>query len=233
MISNVAGRAGTGIVAVSVAIVILAVSIAPFLNPVWVSFEQTRSEAAAWTGYTDQQVRTATDGILADLVFGPPTFDVSVEGQAVLNERERSHMADVRGVFGAFALLAAAAVIVVLAGWLLARRRWAATFWRSVRVGASGLTIGILVAGAVGLFAFDLAFEVFHRLFFAGGTYDFDPRTDRLVQLFPDRFWFETSIAVGVVVLALCGVTWLLAGWRLREPTPMTAAAARAVEVGR
>jgi uncharacterized membrane protein len=51
--------------------------------------------------------------------------------------------------------------------------------------------------------AFDLAFEVFHRLFFAGGTYGFDPRTDRLVQLFPDQFWYETSIALGIVILVL------------------------------
>ena len=37
----------------------------------------------------------------------------------------------------------------------------------------------------------------FHRIFFAGGTYLFDPRTERLVQLFPDQFWSETSIVLG------------------------------------
>jgi integral membrane protein (TIGR01906 family) len=64
--------------------------------------------------------------------------------------------------------------------------------------------------------AFDAAFEVFHRLFFAGGTYLFDPRTDRLVQLFPETFWSETATAVGAVILVLAlGTAWF-AGRRLR-----------------
>ena len=42
---------------------------------------------------------TATDAILADLVVGPPDFDVAVAGTPVLIERERAHMRDVRGVF--------------------------------------------------------------------------------------------------------------------------------------
>src|SRR5438034_1134462 len=42
---------------------------------------------------------------------------------------------------------------------------------------------------------------------FAGGTYLFDPLTERLVQLFPDAFWFETSILLaGVIVVLAIGV---------------------------
>ena len=53
--------------------------------------------------------------------------------------------------------------------------------------------------------AFDQAFEVFHELFFAGGTYTFDPSTDRLVQLFPIQFWEETTLALGVVLVVIAG----------------------------
>ena len=56
---------------------------------------------------------------------------------------------------------------------------------------------------SIAFFAFDAAFEVFHRLFFAGGSYTFDPRTDRLVQLFPFAFWSETTMAVGAVIIAI------------------------------
>ena len=66
-------------------------------EPVWVAFEQGRAEATAWTGFSEPELRTATDAILADLVFGPPDFDVAVAGQPVLIERERGHMRDVRG----------------------------------------------------------------------------------------------------------------------------------------
>jgi uncharacterized membrane protein len=97
-----------------------------------------------------------------------------------------------------------------------ARSRWSA--WRATRLGALGLAAAIVAVGAVGVLAFETAFEIFHRMFFAGGSYTFDPRTERLVQLFPQRFWFETSIAVGVVALVLAIAVIALSTARLRGP---------------
>ena len=68
----------------------------------------------------------------------------------------------------------------------------------------------MVVLGVVSLVAFDALFEVFHRIFFAGGTYLFDPRTERLVQLFPDQFWSETSIVLGIVLLGLAAIVGVL-----------------------
>jgi len=71
-------------------------------------------------------------------------------------------------------------------------------------------------------FAFDAAFEVFHRLFFAGGTYLFDPATDRLVQLFPFKFWDETTMAVGAVIVAISLLVAFVAGRRARRAAAVT-----------
>ena len=54
-------------------------------------------------------------------------------------------------------------------------------------------------------------FELFHRLFFPAGSFTFDPRTDRLVQLFPFDFWSETTIVLGVVIVVLAALVWLVA----------------------
>ena len=70
---------------------------------------------------------------------------------------------------------------------------------------------GVIVAGAIAAVAFDAVFEIFHRLFFPGGTYTFDPSTDRLVQLFPFDFWSETTIVLGVVIIALALIVWAIA----------------------
>jgi integral membrane protein (TIGR01906 family) len=231
VIERLGRPASSALTGISTAVVILAVAIVPFLNPVWVSFEQGRARADAWTGYSPAQLRQATDAILSDLVVGPPDFDVVVAGEPVLNTRERAHMTDVRGVFVGLAAAALASVVVVIVAHRLSQG--SAAFWRAVRGGAALLAVGVLGAGVVGAFAFDAAFEVFHRLFFAGGSYTFDARTDRLVQLFPDQFWFETSLALGALMVLLCLVAWRVATERVAAGVSRRAAGAPVLEPSR
>ena len=118
-------------------------------------------------------------------------------------------MADVRTVYLAFLALVALAVVILAVGRI--RSRDAASFWRWVARGAAVLGLGAAVAGVGFLLFFDAAFELLHRLFFAGGTYTFDPATERLVQLFPYQFWTETTVAIATVGMVLTGAAWLLA----------------------
>lgn len=200
----------TMLVALTTCLSTIGLAVCLLLNPIWVGFEQGRSGVTELTGYSDQQVQQVTGSILSDLVFGPPDFDVSVDGAPVLTDRERDHMVDVRGAF-ALAGLAMAAALAVLVGVGLVRRK-RRSYWRGVRAGAL-LTIGVVaVVGAFCLLFFDQAFELMHRLFFETGSYSFDPRTDRLVQLFPDQFWFDSAMALGVAVVALSGGIILVSG---------------------
>jgi integral membrane protein (TIGR01906 family) len=203
--------------ALATAVVIVAVAILPFLTPAWVDFDQGWAGAIGYTGFTHDELRTATDSILADLVIGPPDFDVTIRGVTVLNERERAHMRDVRGVFAGFAVLAVLAAAGLVAAYVGARRLGhPERAWSAIRSGARGLMVGVVVAGLIAFFAFDAAFEAFHQLFFPGGSYTFNPATDRLVQLFPDAFWSETTMAVGAVVLVLSLLVTKFAGRRMR-----------------
>lgn len=220
---SVRARLASFLVAIATALAIVALVIPLFLNPVWVAFEQDRAAAQAWTGFSSADLRTATDAILSDLVIGPPDFDVAVGGVPVLQERERSHMRDVRGVFMGFfvaAIVAAAGAVV-----LVARRGHGgrATSWRSVRAGAIGLVVGLVVVGGVAFVAFDALFEAFHVIFFPGGTYTFDPATERLVQLFPFQFWQETAVAVGVMAAVVAIVVAAVAGRAIRRARPSAA----------
>jgi integral membrane protein (TIGR01906 family) len=205
------GALAAFVIGVSAALVIVALAILPFLNPVWVGFAQDRAEAAAWTGFTASQLRTVTGEILSDLVIGPPAFDASIDGTPVLKDRERDHMRDVRRVFFDFFAVAAAGAVVLAGAFVLARGPAArARLWR--RLSGAGLVVAVVtvVGGLLGVLFFDAAFEAFHEVFFPAGTYLFDTRTDRLVQLFPQQFWVESTIGVGVVIIALgLGLAWL------------------------
>ena len=55
-------------------------------------------------------------------------------------------------------------------------------------------------SSAVRLLCFDTTFEIFHGCCSRPG-YNFDPRNERLVQLFPEEFWSETSIVLAVAML--------------------------------
>jgi integral membrane protein (TIGR01906 family) len=198
-------------IGVATALVVVAVAILPFLSPAWVAFEQDRAQAAAWTGFAPTDLHAVTNAILSDLVLGPPDFGVTLDGAPVLNEREREHMRDVRNVFAMFYLAALVGAGVIAVAFALSRQpRARARLWR--RLGRSGQVIAVatIALGIVGVFFFDTAFEVFHELFFPPGSFLFDPRTDHLVQLFPETFWVETTIAVGALIVVLgLGLAWL------------------------
>ncbi|HEX8939905.1 MAG TPA: DUF1461 domain-containing protein [Candidatus Limnocylindrales bacterium] len=207
--AGLARRLATLLVALAVPVVIAGVVLGLFFNPLWVGFEQERTGVAAITGFSPADVRAVTGSILWDVVIGPPRFDVRVAGQPVLDAAERAHMVDVHRVLlrvGAVVLLALAVLLAL--GWRGRRDAW---FWRGATWGAGVLAGLVVLVGAVFAVAFDQAFLVFHELFFPGGDFEFDPRTQRLVQIFPEAFWFETVLAIALGGLALAVAVALVA----------------------
>ena len=193
-------------------IAIVGLALLLFFNPLWVGFEQDRTDVAGITGYTPAEVHAATGAILADVYFGPPTFDVTVAGAPVLDPAERSHMADVRFVLLRFLALVALALVALVALVAVAGR--SAWLWRATAAGAAVLAGAVVLVGAAFAIAFDQAFLAFHELFFPQGNFEFNPLTERLVQLFPEQFFSETIIALALVVLVLAGA---VAGLSLRR----------------
>jgi len=212
---SIRGALAALVTGLAATLVIVAISVLPFLNPVWVGFAQGRAQAEAWTGFTTEQLAAVTNPILWDLVVGPPDFDVTLDGAPVLKDTERSHMRDVRGVFFGFFAAAAVGAIVLAALFLGARGSVARQrFWRRLATTAKVIVAVTVAGGLAGLLFFDTAFQLFHEVFFPGGNFLFDPRTDRLVQLFPEPFWVESTIGVGVVIIGLSLVLSFVAGRR-------------------
>ena len=209
------------LIAASTALVILGASVVPFFTDEYIHVEQERAGAERLTGYDVYTLEGVTTAIVHDLLLGGDFAAIDSSGGPALNERERAHMRDVRGVFqGLFILVGGSAAVLA---WAFRRARTPGArgaTWRAVARGARGLVVVLAAAGVFALFAFDAAFEVFHRLFFSAGSYTFDPRTDRLVQLFPEQFWSETAIAVGVVAMAAALLTAWQAGRRAASAAP-------------
>lgn len=125
-----------------------------------------------------------------------------MDGQPLYNERELSHMLDVKIVFQGM-VTAWTILLVILAGlglWAW-RGRWMPAFLRALSNGGK-LTIGIVVfiLAAVAI-SFDALFTAFHRIFFTGNSWLFY-YSDTLIRLFPLPFWEMGFILVGVLTLA-------------------------------
>ena len=201
--------------AYGVAVALIVTLAGPLLlfNPWFVSFEQQRHHSAALLAADEGAIDRVTGTILGDLFTGGQ-FAVSLDGQTpLLDAMERSHMRDVGGLVRILAVVLAAALLVfALAGSRLRdrRRRRRLLLVASASVGAAALVL----AGVFAV-AFEPAFLAFHRLFFSEGTYLFGPDSN-LIKLFPEGFWFESSLAAGATIV-LAAVLVGLRGWRLRS----------------
>jgi integral membrane protein (TIGR01906 family) len=143
-------------------------------------------------------------------------------------------MVDVAVVFQRFFLVAAGSALLIAGSFAFSRSdRARSVLWR--RLSASGLVIAVVtvVGGVGGVLLFDQAFALFHELFFTPGSWTFDAGSEKLVQLFPQQFWVETTIAVGIVIIGLSLLLWWYGGRRARTHAAYEAdtADAAAVEV--
>lgn len=136
------------------------------------------------------------------------------DGRPLYNERELSHMVDVQRLANQLLLVTwVAGGIVVVGGALLAWQPETRPLLASALLGGAALTIlillGILLLVLVGWNTF---FVGFHNLFFAPGTWQF-ALTDTLIRLFPERFWFDVALLIGlgtlVEAVVIGSIAWL------------------------
>ena len=133
----------------------------------------------------------------------------------LFNEKEVHHMRDVKrllwGVYGGFAVSAVCLAALVAIGVVRARRSYIQTLSRRALWGG-GLTVALLALfGIVASVGFDALFLLFHRVSFANDFWQLDPRTDYLVLLFPQGFWFDATMWVALRAIA-GGLTLAAAG---------------------
>ena len=158
------------------------------------------------TGISPQELDRSAGQISRYLLLQADNVDipVTIRGQvrALFNDRELKHMVDVRNLLARFYTLqvAAAGYAVV---YLLASRLWhRGDYWqalgRKLRWGG-GLTIGLFAAfGALSMVDFDELFLRFHLVSFNNDFWMLDPTRDNLVMMFPQDFWYDSTIRLSV-----------------------------------
>lgn len=194
------------------------------MNTAFLNFEYTRAgfpeDSYGFT--TEDRLNYGPLGIQYILNNEPNEFlgDLQLEGAKcyppnetacpAFNPLELQHMHDVQvvaqGLFTFAFWGAIAAFLIALVLW----RFVSIAALRSALMRGSSLTIGIIIAiiiTAIG--AWDTFFAGFHSIFFAEGSWQFY-YSDTLIRLYPEQFWFDAALLVGVLTTTAAALLWLI-----------------------
>ena len=137
----------------------------------------------------------------------------TLNGVAVYNEREVTHMADVQAVFQIILRIwQAAFILLLLLGVVFVQNGKREAFASAIQWGGL-VTAGMIFAIALlAIFAWQTWFDLFHRFLFVPGSWLFS-YTDTLIRLFPIQFWFDATLTISVLAF-VGGILLALIGWR-------------------
>jgi integral membrane protein (TIGR01906 family) len=126
----------------------------------------------------------------------------TLDGEPLYNQRELDHMVDtkVRTDILRIASWVTGAVVVggtIASAWRKKTRRAA---WQGL---LNGAVVTVVILGAISayiLIGWDSFFTRFHELLFPAGTWTFG-YDEGLIRLFPEKFWFDVGMLLGVGTL--------------------------------
>ena len=203
----------SSIVAILIPIALIGLGLRLLLSPLFLQIEYnmpyfppdefgfTKEDRLKWAPLAlDYLINNEDISFLGDLEFD--------DGSPLYNERELSHMDDVKLVTqGALRVWYVSLAILLLLGiWA-----WFGDWWQSYLLGLMrggwlmiGLAVTVALIVVIGIVVnpnvFWSFFAGFHSLFFEGDSWLF-LMSDTLIRLFPIRFWQDAFLWAAVVAL--------------------------------
>ncbi len=160
-----------------------------------------------------------------------PVRDENNELISLFNERERAHLRDVKALFqGTFRVHEGSLFFIlayVVGVFIWAREGTLRGLAAQVLIAGLASLVVIGAVGAIAVAGFDESFTQFHEIAFDNDLWQLDPATDHLIQMFPEEFWQDVSLWVGIGTLAelaaLSLISALFLGLNRRRPAqPVT-----------
>ncbi len=140
---------------------------------------------------------------------------VDGEQREFFNESEISHMEDVQELFiaGIDGRRVCIGFIVGMLFVIALLRAFSKEFLIILARAFRYTTIGVaIISGIVGgLFAIDFNkyFEVFHKIFFEGDTWLFNPDTSLMINMLPEGLFYDMTLKIVVIFLVLIGAVFV------------------------
>jgi integral membrane protein (TIGR01906 family) len=189
------------------------------------SFDEYDAEAV--TGISRSELDRAADKLVRYFNNDDESIRIFVQEDdrrvPLFNERESSHLTDVKNLFRTVFRVQEASLAFALV-FVVAVFIWAAEaplrLLARILLQASLLTLGLLALfGVLALVGFDELFLRFHLVAFTNDLWKLNPDTDHLIQMFPRDFWFDATMLVAgltaVEAVLLASLSAIYLGMRL------------------
>lgn len=204
-------------IAMIIVILITSFEIAAYSNLDWYLKEYLKYEVLDDLEMEAEDVMCVTEEMMAylrgnreDLVVETTVDGISRE---FFNDREKAHMVDVQNLFlGGMDLRLGVGVVLVASMLIIVftKADWKKLLPQSFLIGVGGF-IGLL-----GIFAcliardFHKYFFLFHEIFFNNDLWLLDPRTDLMIRMLPEGFFFDMVVRISTIFGILLSVMLLL-----------------------
>jgi len=171
-------------------------SLLPLISPAFLRLQYARPEVPPSSRFSTEERQTFAEASAYYLLSGEDIDYLANlttgDGSPLFNDRELTHMVDVKVLLGKAIKLDLVLGVVIAAafGFLLSRKESRGKAPRYLLIAALVGPALAAVALVVVPLQFQWFFVEFHHVFFEGETWLF-PRTDTLIQLFPEMFWFN------------------------------------------
>ena len=180
-----------------------------------------RNDIANRTGLPTSQLNRGADQIKEYFGNDAELLDLRVNyvgtEVSLYKEREILHMVDVKALMQAvFAITrwtGVALLLLLAVGLLMLKEQVFPLLLRSLQWSAIGTGAFLVVFGGTAAIDFGWLFTQFHFLSFANDLWLLDPYNDYLVIMFPQQFFFEATLFIGLLTVIdfglLTGLAWL------------------------
>lgn len=189
-------------------------------------FDQYNAEAR--TDLSRAELDRAAAELRAYFRSNDELVDITVMNSAgvaepLLSEREILHLRDVKRLFdrtydAGWGSLGA--IVTIIVGAIIWRGRAAGRALAAAGRLAGGAALAVVVVlGIIAVSGFDGAFRQFHLIFFTNDLWQLSSR-DRLIQMFPQDFFFESTLLIGASIIGTAVVvglvSWGVLRWSIR-----------------
>jgi integral membrane protein (TIGR01906 family) len=193
-------------------VLLLTASIGWAVNSSWLyGYGFDKYDVSHTTGLALPELKKAADGLISYFNSDEEYINLTViktgEAFILFNDREVSHLKDVKGLIWLDYWVLLGTIVYVLGFaavglWWQRKKYFRQLAWRML--GGGIITLVLMLALGLGtLFNFDQLFLQFHLISFTNELWQLNPATDYLIMLFPQGFWFDATVFCALVTTGL------------------------------